>query len=170
MRYSGYMAQFSFDIVSEYDAGELNNVVDQAQRELGNRYDLKGTAAALEWETGDKQALKITGDNEFHLEAILDIVRKKLSTRGQSQKVLDPREAVTSNLRLTQIVGLKSGLDQDKAKRITKLLREEFPKVKTQIQGEAVRVTSAKKDELQAVMTRLKAEDFDFPISFTNYR
>lgn len=162
---------FSLDIVSDYDKSELNNVVDQAQRELGTRYDLKGTQAALEWLDGDKTALRITGDNDFHIDAILDIVRKKLATRGQSQKVLDTSaEATVSNLKTTKIVKLKKGLDQEKAKKITALIREHYPKVKPQIQGEEVRVTSPKKDELQGVMQVLRTADFDFPVDFTNFR
>lgn len=165
------MAQFSFDIVSDYDKSELNNVVDQAQREIDNRYDFKGTKAALDWLDGDKTSLKITGDSDFHINAILDIVRKKLATRGQSQKTLDTsKDATTTNLQVTKIVPLKKGLDQEKAKKITTLVREQLPKVKTQIQGDEVRVMSPKKDELQAVMALLKSQDFDFPIDFTNYR
>jgi len=165
------MPSFSFDIVSDYDKQELNNVVDQAQRELDNRYDFKGTKASLDWETGDKTSLKITGDSDFHIDAILDIIRKKLATRGQSQKVLDTsKDATTTNLQVTKIVPLKKGLDQEKAKKITAVIREQLPKVKTQIQGDEVRVMSPKKDELQAVMTLLQSQDFDFPLSFTNYR
>jgi uncharacterized protein YajQ (UPF0234 family) len=165
------MALFSFDIVSDYDKSELNNVVDQSQRELANRYDFKGTKAALYWADGDKTSLKITGDSVFHIDAIIDIVRKKLATRGQSQKVLDTsKEPTTTNLQVFKIVPLKKGLDQEKAKKITAVIREELPKVKTQIQGEEVRVMSPKKDELQSVMQLLNAQDFDFPLSFTNYR
>lgn len=165
------MAQFSFDIVSDFDKAELNNVVDQAQRELANRYDLKGTKASVDWVDATKSSLKITGENDFHIDAIIDIVRKKLSSRGQSQKVLDSsKEATTSNLVITKIIPLKKGLDQEKAKKITALIREQLPKVKTQIQGEEVRVMSPKKDELQAVMSLLQQQDFDFQLSFTNYR
>jgi len=165
------MAQFSFDIVSDYDKSELNNVIDQAQRELDNRYDFKGTRAALEWADSDKTSFKLTGDSEFHIDAILDIIRKKLAIRGQSQKVLDTsKEPTTTNLQVTKVIPLKKGLDQDKAKKITALIREQLPKVKTQIQGTEVRVMSPKKDELQEVMTLLRSQDFDFPIDFTNYR
>jgi uncharacterized protein YajQ (UPF0234 family) len=165
------MANFSFDVVSEYDAAEMNNVFDQTQRELGSRYDFKGTPAALEWLNGDKTGLKITGNGEWQIDAILDIVRKKLAARGQSQKVLDTSGEVTeSNLKATKEVPFKQGLDQDKAKKITKLIQAEAPKVKTQIQGDAVRVTSSSKDDLQAVMQLLKSQDFDFPLTFTNYR
>ncbi len=164
------MANFSFDIVSDYDKAEMNNVFDQAQREIDSRYDFKGTGAKLEW-LDDKAGLKITGDSDYHIEAIIDMVRKKLATRGQSQKVLDTsKEATTTNLKTTKEVPFKKGLDQEKAKKITKLVRDELPKVKTQIQGDEVRITSAKKDELQQTMHLLKSQDFDFPVSFTNFR
>jgi len=165
------MAQFSFDIVSEYDKAEMNNVFDQAQREIASRYDFKGTPALLEWLDADKTGLKVTGSGDWQIDAILDIVRKKLATRGQSQKVLDTsREITITNLKSTQEVPFKQGLDHDKAKKITGLVREKLPKVKTVIQGTDVRVSSGSKDELQQVMQLLKAQDFDFPLSFTNYR
>lgn len=165
------MAQFSFDIVSEYDKAEMNNVFDQTQRELTNRYDFKGTPASVEWLDADKTGLKVTGNGDWQIDAILDIVRKKLAAREQSQKVLDvSAEIVESNLKTTKEVPFIQGLGQDKAKKITALIRDKLPKVKTQIQGDAVRVTSNSKDDLQAVMQLLRAQDFDFPISFTNYR
>lgn len=165
------MANFSFDVVSEYDKAEMNNVFDQAKREIENRYDFKGTPAGLDWLNGDKTGLKVTGNGDWQIDAILDIVRKKLATRGQSQKVLDTStEPVVANLKTTKEVPFKQGLDQDKAKQVTKLLREELPKVKTQIQGDAVRVMSSSKDDLQAAMQLLKAQDLDFPLNFTNYR
>ncbi len=164
------MATFSFDIVSEYDKAEMNNVFAQTEREIANRYDFKGTPAAIEW-LADKKGLKIIGASEWQIEAVVDIVRKKIASRNQSSKVLDlTKEVHESNLRATQEVPFKEGLDQEKAKKITKLLRDAFPKVKAQIQGEAVRVSSASKDELQQVMQHLNAADFDFPLSYTNYR
>lgn len=165
------MAQFSFDVVSEYDKAEVNNVFDQSLREIDSRYDFKGTPAGLEW-LDDKKGLRVTGSSEWQIDSILDIVRKKLSTRGLSQKVLDTSHGIVeSNLKATKEVPFKQGLDQDKAKTIAKLIREQYPKVKTQIQGEAVRVMSGSKDDLQAVMQLLRTrEDLDFPISFTNYR
>lgn len=165
------MANFSFDIVSEYDKAEMNNVFDQVKREIESRYDFKGTPASIEWLNGDKTGFKIIGNSEWQIEAILEIVRKRLATRGQSQKVLDiSKELIEANLKATKEIPFKQGLDQDKAKQITKLLRDSFPKVKAQIQGDAVRVTSSSKDELQGVMQLLKGKDFDFPLSFTNYR
>lgn len=165
------MANFSFDIVSEYDKSEMNNVLDQVKREIDSRYDFKDTPADLVWLTNDKTGFKVTGNGEWQIDAILDIVRKRLATRGQSQKVLDLSKEITeSNLKASKEVPFKQGLDQEKAKQITKLLRDEFPKVKAQIQGDAVRVMSSSKDELQAVMQLLKGKDFDFPLNFTNYR
>jgi uncharacterized protein YajQ (UPF0234 family) len=165
------MANFSFDVVSDYDKAEMNNVFDQVQREMSNRYDFKGTPAAIEWLDGDKTGLKITGNGDWQIDAILDIVRKKLAARGQSQKVLDvSRETHESNLRTTKEVPFVQGLDQEKAKKITKLIASEYSKVKTQIQGDAVRVTSNSKNDLQAIMQLLRSQEFDFPLNFTNYR
>lgn len=165
------MANFSFDIVSEYDKAEMNNVFDQVQREITNRYDFKGTPASLEWLNPEKTGFKVTGNSDYQIDAILDIVRKKLAAREQDQKVLDiSKEPTTSNLKTTKEVPFIQGLDQDKAKKITKLLREELPKVKAQIQGETVRLTSNSKDELQSAMQLIRAKELDFPINFTNYR
>lgn len=165
------MGSFSFDVVSDYSAAEMNNVFDQVQRELENRYDFKGTPAQLEWLNGNKTGFKITGNSDYQIDSILDIVRKKLAARNQSQKVLDTsKEPVTSNLKTTKEVAFKQGLDQDKAKKITSLIRDSLPKVKTQIQGDTVRVMSGSKDDLQAAMQLLRSQDFDFPLAFTNYR
>ena len=162
---------FSFDIVSDYNLAEVINAVDQAKRELATRYDLKGTSASLEFRDSDKSGLTVVGDSQYHVDAILDIVRKKLATRDVSQKVFDTsKEPVVSNLKTTLDVPFKKGLDQDKAKKITSLLRDHFPKVKAQIQGAEVRVFSPKKDELQAVMQLLRAQEFDFPLDFVNMR
>ena len=164
------MPTFSFDIVSEYDKGEMNNVFAQAEREIANRFDFKGTPAALEW-LGDKAGFKITGSGEWQIDSILDIVRKKLASRGESSKSLDLTvPIVESNMKATKEIPFKAGIDQDNAKKITKLLRDNLPKVKAQIQGDAVRVTSGSKDDLQAVMQLVKQQDYNFTINFTNYR
>ena len=164
------MATFSFDIVSEYNKAEMNNVYAQTEKEITSRYDFKGTPASIEW-LGDKKGFKIIGNNEWQIDAVLDIVRKKLATREISSKVLDlSKDIHESNLKATKEVPFVEGLDQDKAKKITKLLKEQTPKVKAQIQGDAVRVSSGSKDELQTVMTVVRGADFDFVTSFTNYR
>ena len=164
------MPTFSFDIVSDFDKAELNNVYDQTQRELDGRYDFKNTPAAIEW-MDDKAGIKVTGNGDWQIDAILDIVRKKLGIRGQSQKLLDvSKDIVESNLRTTKEVPFKKGLDQEKAKKITALIREHYPKVKAQIQGDEVRVSASSKDDLQGVMSILRDTDFDFPLQFQNYR
>ena len=165
------MANFSFDIVSDYDKAELNNVFDQTQREITARYDFKGTSAEIECLNDDKSGLKITGDHQYQLDAIADIVRKKLAARNQSQKILDTtKEPVTSNMKTTWEVPFKKGLDQEKAKKVTAKIRDAYPKAKPQIQGQEVRVVSTSKDELQGIMQLLREADFDFPLSFSNFR
>jgi len=164
------MPTFSFDIVSTYDKAEMNNVFSQTQKEIDNRFDFKGTPAAIEW-SGDKAGIKITGAGDWQIENIIDILRKKLATRNQSSKSLDlTKEIVTANLKSTKEVPFIAGLSQEKAKQITALLREKAPKVKGLIQGDAVRVTSSSKDELQNVIQLIHAADFDFPVNFDNYR
>lgn len=164
------MSVYSFDIESTYEKAEMNNVEQQVVREIANRYDFKGTPAAIEWLTG-KTGFKITGSNEWQVGMIEDIIGKHLAKRGMTSKVLDLSGKVTeANLRAWKDVPFRDGLKQDDAKAITKLLKETHPKVKTQIQGPAVRCTSASKDELQAVMTTLRIAEFDFPVIFTNYR
>ena len=156
--------------MSEYDKAEMNNVFAQVERDMSNRYDFKGTPAAIEW-LGDKKGFKIIGAGQWQLDAVLDIVRKKLASREQSSKVLDlSKEPVESNLKSTWEIPFKQGLSQDNAKLITKKLREEAPKVKAQIQGDAVRVTSSSKDELQQVIQLLSSADYDFALQFINYR
>jgi len=164
------MAQFSFDIVSDYDLAKVTNAVEQTQRDISNRYDFKGTSANVEF-IEDKKGVKIVGDNQFHLDSIIDILRKRLAGSGVSQKILDvSKDPIESNLKITWEINFIKGLDQEKAKKITKLIRDELPKVKTQIQGEEIRVTSQKKDELQSAMNIIREADFDFPINFTNFR
>ena len=154
------MASFSFDIVSEIDKAEMNNVFMQAEKEIQGRYDFKGTSAGIDW-LDDKKGLKLTGDNEWQVDALLDIVRKKLAARSQSSKSLDlTKEKVTSNL----------GLDQAMAKRIAADIRTNAPKAKPQIQGDLVRVTSSSRDELQKVISLVRENDYDTPLQFVNYR
>lgn len=160
----------SFDIVSDYDLAKVTNAVEQAQRDIAARYDFKGTSTALEF-TDNKTGVKITGDNQFHLDSVIDILRKRLAGSGVSQKLLDTSgEPQTANMKMTWDLPFKKGLDQEKAKKITKLIRDSYPKVKPQVQGEEIRVSSPKRDELQAVMQLLRQADFDFPLEFTNYR
>ena len=163
---------FSYDIESTFDISELDHAIDQAKRELSQRYDFKGTSASLDYESSDKKGIKVMGDSQYQLDAIIDMLRKKLASRGVSQKVISTAssEPQQQGMNLAWNLNFQSGLDQDKSKKITKLLRDQHPKVKTQIQGETVRITSPKKDELQATMELIKKQDFDFPINFSNYR
>lgn len=161
---------FSFDIVSTFDKAEMNNVVMSAQREIANRYDFKNTPASIEW-LGDKAGLKLTGNSDWQLESITDIIRKNLANRSLTSATLDlTGTPVTTNMKVTQEIPFVEGLDQDKAKSITKLLRDELPKVKATIQGDAVRVVSSSKDDLQKAMNAVNSHGFDFPVNFTNYR
>jgi hypothetical protein len=161
---------FSFDALSDYDLGEMTNAVDQTQRELATRYDFKGTAAKIGW-MDDKVGVVVEGDTKYHLDSIVDVFQGKLIKRNVSLKALDlSTEPVQGGQSMKWTIKFRKGLDQDKAKLITKAARDAFPKVKTSIQGDAVRISSTSKDELQGVMTALRAMDFDFPLQFTNYR
>jgi uncharacterized protein YajQ (UPF0234 family) len=161
---------FSFDVVSDFDTGEMTNAIDQAQRELQTRYDFKGTAAKLEF-APNKSGIQLEGESVNQLHSIIDVVQSKLIRRDISVKVLDlSSEPVQSGTSMRWTVNFKKGLDQDKAKRLTKIIRDAYPKAKAQIQGESVRVSSASKDDLQGIITTLKSQDLDFPLDFTNYR
>ena len=164
------MPSFSFDIVSEVDKAEMNNVFTQAEKEITTRYDFRGTSAAIEW-LGDKKGLKLTGDSEWQVEAVLDIIRKKLAAREQSSKVLDlSKEKVVANLKTTWEIPFKESLDKDFAKEIAADIRAEASKAKPQIQGDAVRVTSTSKDELQNIIALIRSKDYDMALQFINYR
>lgn len=159
----------SFDVVSDYDLAEVTNAVDQAQREIMTRYDFKGTAAKLDFAEG-KTGVQLEGESRNQLDSIIDVLQSRLVKRGVSLKVLDLSGNPEEGRVMRWKVPFKKGLDQEKAKKITKLIRDHHPKVKTQVQGDAVRVTSASRDDLQAVIALLKEQDFDFPLQFENYR
>lgn len=160
----------SFDVVSDYDLAELTNAVDQAQREIATRYDFKGTTAAIEFGDG-KTGLLVTGDSQNQLDSILDVLQSKLLKRNVSLKVLDTStEAVQGGKEMRWTIPFRKGLDQDKAKAVTKLIREAYPKLKTQVQGDTVRVVGASRDDLQGAIATLKTAELDFPLQFENYR
>jgi len=163
-------AESSFDVVSEYDQQELVNAVDQTQREIRTRFDLKNTASELLLE---KELLTITAPAETQVAAIRDILESKMVGRKLSLKILDfgkVEDAAGSTVR--QKITLKKGINQDHAKVITKLIRDGFPKAKAQIQGDAVRVSSKSRDELQQIIQAIKAKEKDLPIALQvqNYR
>jgi len=163
-------ADASFDVVSEYDRQELVNALDQVRREVQTRYDFKGATADIEL---GKDELVLKVDSELRAQAVRDLIESKAIRRGLSLKLFDwgDLEPAGGSL-LRQRIGLRKGLPEDVAKRITKLLRDDFPKVKGQIQGDAVRVTSKSKDDLQKVIARLREDADSFPVAlqFTNYR
>lgn len=164
------MANFSFDVISSYDKSEMNNAFDQTQREIETRYDFRGTPAAVEW-LDSKTGVKLIAANAWQIEQVLDILRKKLAARNMTSKVLDLSKPINeANMRAWQDVPFVDGLTQEKSKHISKLIRDAHPKAKPSIQGDAVRVVSSSKDELQAVMKTLKSADLDYPLNFTNYR
>ena len=159
---------FSFDVVSDFDRQELVNAVDQTNREIIARYDLKDTKTTLEL---GEDAIVINTDSEFTLDAIQTILQIKSAKRNLSLKIFDygKVESASGN-RVRQEIKLKKGLTPEVAKQITKLIRDEFKKVQGSIQGDAVRVSAKAKDDLQAVMQRLKQEDYPMALQFDNYR
>jgi len=159
---------FSFDVVSDFDRQELVNAVDQTTREIIARYDLKDTKTTLEL---GEEAIVINTDSEFTLDAIQTILQTKAAKRNLSLKIFDygKPESASGN-RVRQEIKLKKGISSEVAKQITKLIRDEFKKVQGSIQGDAVRVSAKAKDDLQAVMQRLKQEDYPMALQFTNYR
>lgn len=162
------MASYSFDIVSDFDRQELVNAIDQTVREITTRYDLKDTKTTVELEA-DK--IVVHSENDFTLDAVNNILRSKAAKRNLSQKIFDfGRIQTAGGDRVRQEINLQKGISQDIAKKISKLIRDEFKKVQASIQGDAVRVTSKSKDDLQAVMTRLRQEELPIELQFDNYR
>jgi uncharacterized protein YajQ (UPF0234 family) len=163
------MADSSFDIVSKIDHQEVDNALGQAAREITQRYDFKGTGAEIKW-SGD-QAIEISANAEERAKAVLDVFKEKLVKRNQSLKILDAGEPRQSGKETKITVALKEGISQENAKKVGKLIRDEGPKgVKVQVQGDELRVSSKKRDDLQAVISLVKAQDYDFAVQFTNYR
>lgn len=161
-------ANYSFDIVSDFDQQELVNAIDQTVREIKSRYDLKDTQTTVE--LGDS-IITINTDSEFTLSAIHDILQTKAAKRNLSLKIFDFGKAESaSGNRVRQEIKLKKGISQEIGKQITKLIRDEFKKIQGSIQGDVVRVSSKDKDDLQTVIQRLKQEDFPVALQFTNYR
>lgn len=159
---------FSFDIVSDFDRQELVNAIDQTKREIQTRYDLKDTKTELEL---GEDVITVNTDSEFTLQAVHTILQTKAAKRNLSMKIFDYGKAETAGgNRVRQEIKLKKGISQELGKQITKLIRDEFKKIQASIQGDAVRITSKSKDDLQMVIQRLKQEDFPVALQFTNYR
>jgi uncharacterized protein YajQ (UPF0234 family) len=164
------MANFSFDIVSEVDLQEVDNAVNQANKELGQRYDFKNSKASIAYDRKEKKITLIADDN-FKLRALTDILATRMAKRKISLKSLkfnDPEKAFEGYLR--QAVEICMGIDKEKAKKLTGIIKGLGLKVQTQIEGEKIKVSSPKKDTLQVVIAHLRGLDFSIPLSFCNYR
>jgi uncharacterized protein YajQ (UPF0234 family) len=162
-------AESSFDIVSKIDRQEVDNALNQTVKEIGTRFDFRGVGASIAW-SGD-HAVEIRANSEERANAVLDVFKDKLVRRQVSLKVLDPGEPKLSGKEYRLAVALKEGIAQDDAKKISKIIRDEGPKgIRAQVQGEELRVSAKKKDDLQETIALLKGRDFDFAIQFVNYR
>jgi len=157
----------SFDAVSEVDLQEVNNAVDQANRELSTRFDFKGVNARFERKDNE---VTMTAEADIQLEQMLDILRSKLVGRKVDVKVLEVKDRTARGKLLLQVVLVKQGIDIDLARKIVKLIKDRKMKVQAAIQGEKVRVTGKKRDDLQQVMALLRENELDMPLQFDNYR
>lgn len=164
------MPNFSFDIVSEVDLQEMDNAVNQANKELAQRYDFKGSKSSIAYDRAEK-SVTLIADDDFKLRALTDMLVGRMAKRGISVKSLkfnDPEKAFEGYLR--QKVEICMGIDKENAKKLTGSIKELGLKVQAQIEGEKIKVSSAKKDDLQEVIARLRALEFPIPLSFCNYR
>ena len=164
------MANFSFDIVSEVDLQEVDNAVNQANKELVQRYDFKNSKASIAYDRNEKK-ITLVADDDFKLRSLTDILATRLAKRGVSLKSLkfnDPEKAFEGYLR--QVVEICMGIDREKAKELTNIIKGLGVKVQTQIEGEKIKVSSPKKDDLQVVIAHLKGLNFSIPLAFCNYR
>ncbi len=158
----------SFDVVSDFDDQELRNALDQVRREVQQRYDFKGSTVDLQQA---RTELVLVTDDEFRARAVKDLIESKAVRRGLSLKVFDwGKVEPAGGNKVRQRIGLRRGLDEPLAKKLAKIVRDEFPKVHSQIQGDALRVSAKSKDDLQRVMARFRELDEPVPLQFENYR
>ena len=164
-------SDYSFDITCDYDHQEMVNAVDQLHREITNRFDFKGVLAEIDYNEKDNE-ITIRTDSDYKLEAIVDILESKILKRGISLNTLDKSAAIeaAANGSVKKKIILRSGLTSEDAKKISKLIRDEYPKAKPTIQGDEIRVVSKSKDELQQIIDFLKDADLVLPLQFGNYR
>ncbi len=160
--------EVSFDVVSDFDEQELRNALDQVRREVQQRYDFKGATVQL---TQEKTELVLVTDDDFRARSVRDLIESKAVRRGLSLKIFEwgTVEPAGGN-KVRQVIGLRRGLSDDLARKLVKQIRDEFPKVQPRIQGDAIRVASKSKDELQKVIVRLRELDVEVPLQFENYR
>ena len=162
-------AESSFDIVSKINSQEVDNALNQTAKEIGTRFDFRGVGASITW--SGKNGIEIRANSEERAAAVLDVFKEKLVKRSVSLKVLDPGEPRPSGKEYRLEVGLKEGISDDNARKLSKIIRDEGPKgVRAQVQGDELRVSSKKKDELQDVIALLKGKELDFAMQFVNYR
>ena len=162
-------SESSFDIVSKLDHQEVDNALSQTVKEIGTRFDFRGVGASIAW-SGD-QGVEIKANSEERANAVLDVFKDKLVRRQVSLKVLDAGEPKLSGKEYRLSVSLKEGISQDDAKKIAKIIRDEGPKgIRAQVQGDELRVSAKKKDDLQQTIALLKGREFDFAVQFVNYR
>jgi len=162
------MADASFDIVSKVDRQEVDNALNQAGKEISQRYDFKNVGASITW-SGEK--ILMEANSEDRVKAVLDVFQEKLVKRGVSLKALDAGEAQLSGKEFKLWAELKEGLSQENAKKLGKIIRDEGPKnAKVQVTGDELRVSSKSRDDLQTVIALLKGKDLDFAVQFVNYR
>ncbi len=160
--------EVSFDVVSEFDEQELRNALDQVRREVQQRYDFKGVTVEL---TQGKEEISLLTDDEFRANAVKELIESKAVRRNLSLKIFDwGKIEPAGGSKVRQRIGLRRGLTDELAKKLSKIIRDEFPKVKPQIQGDAIRVSGKSKDDLQRVIVRLRELDEPVPLQFQNYR
>jgi len=157
----------SFDVVSEIDHHELKNALDQANREIGTRYDFKGSNARIE---SNANALTLEAESEFQIKQMQPILNEKLAKRGIDVQCLEYGDIVEMNKRARQPVTVREGLDKDLARKMVKIIKDSKLKVQAAIQGEQLRVSGKKRDDLQQVMQLLRAADLGIPLQFNNFR
>lgn len=163
------MADNSFDIVSKVERMEIDNALNQASKELAQRFDFKGTDASIEWK--GELVVELSASTEERVKAALDVFKDKLIKRQVSLKSLDAQEPRASGKEYKITTTFKAGISQEQAKKLGKLIRDEGPKsVKTQVMGDELRVSSKSRDDLQEVQALVREADLDFPVQFTNYR
>ena len=162
-------SESSFDIVSKIDRQEADNALNQAAKEISTRFDFRGVGASINW--SGEHGVEIRANSEERASAVLDVFKEKLVKRGVSLKHLDAGEPKVSGKEYRIAIALNEGISQENAKKVSKVIRDEGPKgVKAQVQGEELRVSAKSRDDLQSVISMLKAKDFDFALQFTNYR
>lgn len=157
----------SFDIVSEVDMPEVNNALDQSRREVATRFDFKGVDATFELK---EKEITLTADSEFQLEQMLDILKGKMVKRNVDAKSLQIGDVQKSGKQVFQVLTIQQGLEADMSRKIVKLIKDSKAKVQTAIQGEKLRVTGKKRDDLQEVIAMLRDAKLDVPVQFNNFR